>query len=91
MHPPELIEEIGKDLPTILYRTNPRFRELTGLSPRTMANLDSRGHGPAQRVKLGKTVGYAYSGDSGHVIHWKAASCSAARRPLHRSEATLVF
>jgi predicted DNA-binding transcriptional regulator AlpA len=58
MHPPELIEEIGKDLPTILYRTNPRFRELTGLSPRTMANLDSRGHGPAQRVKLGKTVGY---------------------------------
>jgi putative transposase len=33
----------------------------------------------------------AYSGDTGHMIRWKAASCSAARRPLDRSEATLAF
>jgi predicted DNA-binding transcriptional regulator AlpA len=53
-----LLEEIRKALPPVLYRTNPRFRELTGLSPRTMANLDSKGQGPAQRVRLGKSVGY---------------------------------
>lgn len=54
----KLIDEIRSTLPPVLYRTNPRFRELTGLSPRTMANLDSLGQGPAQRVRLGRTVGY---------------------------------
>ena len=33
----------------------------------------------------------AYSGDSGHVIRRKAASRSGSRRPVDRSEATLVF
>ncbi|MBU1275401.1 MAG: hypothetical protein KJ720_08495 [Proteobacteria bacterium] len=55
----ELMDELASSLPPVLYRTNPRFRELTGLSPRTMANLDSLGQGPAQRVRLGKIVGYS--------------------------------
>ena len=54
----QLMTNLAKELPPVLYRTNPRFRELTGLSPRTMANLDCLGQGPAQRVRLGKTVGY---------------------------------
>ncbi len=53
-----LLDELRTTLPPVLYRTNPRFRELTGLHPRTMANLDSLGRGPAKRVLLGKTVGY---------------------------------
>ena len=64
----ELMDELASSLPPVLYRTNPRFRELTGLSPRTMANLDSLGHGPDQRVRLGKIVGYP----RGSLLNWLA-------------------
>ena len=53
-----LLDELRKTFPPVLYRTNPKFRELTGLHPRTLANLDALGRGPAERVLLGKTVGY---------------------------------
>jgi integrase len=41
-------------------------------------------------MRIGEALA-AYSDDSGHVIRRKAASSSAARRPLNRSEATLAF
>ena len=53
-----LLDELRITFPPVLYSTNPRFRELTGLHPRTLANLDALGRGPAERVLLGKTVGY---------------------------------
>jgi len=34
---------------------------------------------------------HAYSADDAHLIRAKTPSCSRSRRPLHRSEATLVF
>jgi len=47
-------------LPPILWRTDPRFQELTGISRRRMANLDSLGEGPAEKICLGKNrVGYS--------------------------------
>lgn len=65
----DIFDELAHALPPILYRTNPRFRELTGLHPRTMANLDSLGQGPAERVLLGKTVGYPREA----LLAWLAA------------------
>jgi hypothetical protein len=45
-------------LPPILFRNNPKFQELTGMSPRSLANMDCRGGGPTERVIVGRVVGY---------------------------------
>ncbi len=52
------LSELLKELPPFVARTFPRFKELIGYSPRTIANLDSLGHGPAKRILLGNTVAY---------------------------------
>ena len=53
-----LVDELRKTLPPVLYRSHPKFQEWTGLHPRTLANLDSLGRGPAGKVTLGRRVGY---------------------------------
>jgi hypothetical protein len=58
-----------KELPPFVARTFPRFRELTGYSPRTLANFDCLGQGPAKRIMLGNTV--AYERES--LIEWLEA------------------
>jgi hypothetical protein len=47
-----------KELPPFVARTFPRFKELTGYSPRTVANMDCLGQGPEKRIMLGNTVAY---------------------------------
>jgi len=47
-----------KELPPWVSRAHPRFRELTGYSARTIANLDCLGQGPRKRIMLGNTVAY---------------------------------
>lgn len=47
-----------KELPPFVPRTFPRFRELTGYSPRTLANFDCLGQGPENRIMLGNVVAY---------------------------------
>ncbi len=47
-----------KELPPFVARTFPRFKELTGYSPRTIANMDCLGQGPEKRIMLGNTVAY---------------------------------
>jgi hypothetical protein len=54
----EYMEDLKEELPAILFRNNPRFKEITGVSPRTMANLDSLGLGPRRRVRNGRLIGY---------------------------------
>jgi hypothetical protein len=51
----ELLDPV---LPPILFRNHPKFREWTGYSPRTLANRDSEGMGPDQRVTVGRICGY---------------------------------
>ena len=46
------------ELPPILFRNHPRFRELTGMSPKSLANLDYQGRGPSERVLVGRVIGY---------------------------------
>lgn len=55
---PKIKKSLEKSLPAVLYRNNPRFRELTGLAPGTIRNLERKGQGPAERVQNGKLVGY---------------------------------
>ncbi len=57
-----MLENLSADLksalPPVLFRTDPDFRRLVGLSPRSIANLDAKGKGPRQRVRIGGVVGY---------------------------------
>jgi hypothetical protein len=65
----EVLKALEAELPPVIYRTNPRFKELVGISSRTMANADSRGEGPAERVRLGRVVGYPRKA----LLAWLAA------------------
>jgi hypothetical protein len=58
-----------KELPPYVARTFPRFKELTGYSPRTIANMDCLGEGPEKRIMLGNVV--AYERES--LIEWLEA------------------
>lgn len=46
------------ELPAVLFRNHPKFKELVGISPRTMSNLDSLKRGPKTRIQIGRGVGY---------------------------------
>jgi len=54
----EILASIEKELPPVVYRNFPRFKELTGYSPRSLANFDSLGIGPTGRVYCGRVAGY---------------------------------
>lgn len=65
--PGNMAEERHPDLSVLLTefppwvtRTHPRFRELTGYSPRTIANMDAKKppQGPSKRIMLGNVVAY---------------------------------
>lgn len=62
----DLIDKFGKDLPQIISRKE--FCEKMGglISPRTLANMDSKGKGPGTKVRIGRTVGYTKES----VIQW---------------------
>jgi len=49
---------LSQSLPVILFRNHPKFKELTGFAPRSIANQDSLGTGPKERIRMGRTVGY---------------------------------
>ena len=66
--PPEL-NDLIRELPPILFRNHPRFKELTGLSPRTLANMDCKGEGPSEKIQISRVVGYP----RGAFVAWLAA------------------
>lgn len=70
------LENLKSELPPILYRNHPRFKELVGLSPRTLANLDALGQGPPERVCLGRLVGYPRAA----LLGWLAAKMTTPGR-----------
>lgn len=51
-------QDIFKDIPNLLFRSDHRIKELTGKTTRTWANLDARGVGIQDRVKIGRAVAY---------------------------------
>ena len=57
--PPNL-SVLLSEFPPWVTRTHPRFRELTGYSPRTVANFDAMkpSQGPSKRIMMGNVVAY---------------------------------
>ena len=77
---PSLPKEILDSIPPVLWRTDPLFKTLTGISRRSMANMDSLGQGPSERIVMGKSrVGYPKAA----LVEWLSkrmrVDCRAAR------------
>jgi predicted DNA-binding transcriptional regulator AlpA len=58
--------ELEKKLPLIVYRNWKDWRFWLPISPRTMANEDSLGRGPKEKIMTGRVVGYPRSA----LIEW---------------------
>lgn len=56
---PRELREQWRGLPAWLFRNDRRVQELTGLTPKAMANLDSKGEGPSERIRIGRQVAYS--------------------------------
>ena len=54
----DLWSEIIKDLPVIVFRNWPKWRDVFPCSPRTVANDDALGVGPREKVYVGRNAGY---------------------------------
>ena len=54
----DIRELLAPELPPILFRNNPKFKDLTGFSSRTLANADADGTGPEERIFSGRVCGY---------------------------------
>jgi hypothetical protein len=53
------LSAISAEMPPFVARNHPRFKELTGYSGRTMANLDSlKQTAGIKKIMLGNTVAY---------------------------------
>ena len=61
------LTSLRKAMPPFLSRKNPRFKELTGYSPRSFANMDSRGEtNTIKRIMLGGSIAY----ESESMVDW---------------------
>lgn len=50
--------ELARALPPIVFRNWSRWRDIIPYSPRTLANEDSLGTGPKEKIMCGRVVGY---------------------------------
>jgi len=50
--------ELEKELPPIVFRNWTDWKKYIPFSPRTLANMDSLGTGPDERVLVGRVIGY---------------------------------
>jgi hypothetical protein len=56
-----LLADIEKILPPIVFRNWPKWRDVLPVSPRTVANDDSLGVGPKEKIYIGRNAGYPRS------------------------------
>ncbi len=54
-----VLAEVERVLPPIVFRNWPRWKDVLPMSPRTVANDDCLGVGPAERVYMGRNAGYS--------------------------------
>jgi hypothetical protein len=52
------LEDLSKDLPPVIARHSVGKYFGGAISPKTLANADSKGEGPIGRFKIGRTVVY---------------------------------
>ncbi len=55
------LADIEKVLPPIVFRNWPRWRDILPMSPRSVANDDCLGIGPAEKIYMGRNAGYPRS------------------------------
>jgi hypothetical protein len=53
-----LLADIERVLPPIIFRNWPKWKDVLPMSPRSVANDDCIGQGPAERVYMGRNAGY---------------------------------
>ena len=53
-----LLSDIEKILPPIVFRNWHRWKDVLPMSPRSVANDDCLGIGPAERIYMGRNAGY---------------------------------
>jgi hypothetical protein len=72
--PKDTLKELGKNWPSSLVART-EIRKFTGgaISEKRLANLDSLGLGPSDRLRIGKKVCYPVSS----LIEWLAARAEA--------------
>jgi hypothetical protein len=56
-----VLAEIEKVLPPVVFRNWPRWKDVLPMSPRSVANDDCLGIGPAERIYMGRNCGYPRS------------------------------
>ncbi len=73
----QILAAIEKELPPVVFRNWHRWREVLPMAPRTVANEDSRGEGPTEKVFMGRNAGYP-----------KQAFLEYLRKRIHFTEGT---
>ena len=68
---PEVYRNLHAQLPELVDRKTASFMSGAMVAPGTLANCDSRGEGPAERIRSGRKV--AYSRDA--FVLWLASRC----------------
>lgn len=54
----QVLAAITDELPPVVFRNWHRWKDVLPMSPRTVANEDSRGEGPKEKVFVGRNAGY---------------------------------
>lgn len=54
----QVLAAIAAELPPVIFRNWHRWREVLPMAPRTVANDDSIGEGPKEKVFMGRNAGY---------------------------------
>lgn len=54
----QVLAAIAAELPPIVFRNWHKWRDVLPMAPRTVANDDSIGEGPTEKVYMGRNAGY---------------------------------
>lgn len=54
----QVLAAIENELPPVVFRNWHKWRDVLPMAPRTVANDDSKGDGPKEKVFVGRNAGY---------------------------------
>jgi hypothetical protein len=54
----QVLSAIAEELPPVVFRNWHKWRDVLPMAPRTVANDDSIGKGPKEKVFVGRNAGY---------------------------------
>ena len=54
----QVLAAIESELPPVVFRNWYKWRDVLPMAPRTVANDDSKGDGPKEKVFVGRNAGY---------------------------------